>query len=66
MTAATAHASLCQRQFVQLTTPHMPRLFRIGMRLTHQDSEAKDLVQEALTRAWANWSRFDTAGSLGA
>jgi RNA polymerase sigma-70 factor (ECF subfamily) len=65
MHAMTAD-TLSQSQFISLTTPHVPRLFRIGMRLTHQDAEAQDLVQEALTRAWANWSRFDRSGSLGA
>jgi RNA polymerase sigma-70 factor (ECF subfamily) len=53
-------------QFVALTNPHLPRLFRIGMRLTHQPSESQDLVQEALTKAWANWHRFEQSGSLGA
>ena len=52
--------------FLRLTEPHMPRLFRIGMRLTHHPSEAQDLVQEALTRAWANWERFSHEGKLGA
>ncbi|MCB9567724.1 MAG: sigma-70 family RNA polymerase sigma factor [Myxococcales bacterium] len=53
-------------EFVSLTTPHMPRLFQIGMRLTHQSSDSHDLVQEALTKAWANWGRFNRDGSLGA
>jgi RNA polymerase sigma-70 factor, ECF subfamily len=53
-------------EFVALTSPHLPRLFRIGMRLTHQPSESQDLVQEALTKAWANWHRFERSGSLGA
>ncbi|MFO7565108.1 MAG: sigma-70 family RNA polymerase sigma factor [Enhygromyxa sp.] len=53
-------------EFVALTNPHLPRLFRIGMRLTHQPSESADLVQEALTKAWANWHRFESGGSLGA
>jgi RNA polymerase sigma-70 factor (ECF subfamily) len=61
MTASTACA-----EFTDLTSPHLPRLFRIGMRLTHQASESEDLVQEALTRAWANWGRFERSGSLGA
>jgi RNA polymerase sigma-70 factor (ECF subfamily) len=61
MTASTACA-----EFTDLTAPHLPRLFRIGMRLTHQPSESEDLVQEALTRAWANWGRFERSGSLGA
>ncbi len=52
--------------FLTQTTPHLPRLFRVGMRLTHQPSEAQDLVQEALMKAWANWSRYRPGGSLGA
>lgn len=53
-------------EFTALATPHMPRLFRLGMRLTRQPSESADLVQEALTRAWASWARFEREGSLGA
>ena len=53
-------------EFMDLTAPHLPRLFRIGMRLTRQCSDSQDLVQEALTRAWANWSRFERGSSLGA
>jgi RNA polymerase sigma-70 factor, ECF subfamily len=60
MTAATA------AEFTTLATPHMPRLFRLGMRLTRQPTESADLVQEALVRAWANWARFERSGSLGA
>lgn len=59
MTAAAA-------EFAQLATPHVPRLYRLGMRLTRQPSESADLVQEALCRAWANWSRFERDGSIGA
>ena len=58
-------AAACS-DFVALTNPHLPRLFRIGMRLTHQPSESQDLVQEALTKAWVNWHRFEQTGSLGA
>jgi RNA polymerase sigma-70 factor (ECF subfamily) len=53
-------------EFSALTAPHMNRLFRLGMRLTHQPSESADLVQEALCRAWANWGRYERNGSLGA
>jgi RNA polymerase sigma-70 factor (ECF subfamily) len=52
--------------FLTQTTPHLSRLFRVGMRLTHQPSEAQDLVQEALMKAWANWHRYLPGGSLGA
>jgi RNA polymerase sigma-70 factor (ECF subfamily) len=60
MTAAAA------TEFAALATPHVPRLYRLGMRLTRQPSESADLVQEALCRAWANWSRFERDGSIGA
>lgn len=53
-------------EFSALVAPHMPRLFRLGMRLTRQPSESSDLVQEALCRAWANWSRFEQGGNVGA
>lgn len=53
-------------EFLRQVTPHLPRLTSVGMRLTHQRSEAQDLVQEALTKAWANWHRFRPGGSLGA
>ncbi|MCX4245657.1 sigma-70 family RNA polymerase sigma factor [Paraliomyxa miuraensis] len=53
-------------EFSALVAPHMPRLFRLGMRLTRQPSEASDLVQEALCRAWANWARFEDGGNVGA
>ncbi len=60
MTAAT------RLEFVELTTPHLSRLFRIGMRLTHQPVESQDLVQEVLLKAWTHWARFRRDGALGA
>lgn len=59
-------ASASRAEFTALTAPHLTRLFRIGMRLTHQPSESQDLVQDTLTKAWANWDRFEQTGSLGA
>jgi RNA polymerase sigma-70 factor (ECF subfamily) len=59
-------ASVNCDEFVALTRPLMPRLFRIGMRLTHRPDQADDLVQEALTRAWTHWDRFNGEGKLGA
>lgn len=53
-------------EFAALTNPHVPRLYRLGLRLTRQPSDAADLVQEALCRAWASWSKFDRTGSVAA
>lgn len=60
------HPATVADDFLRQTTPHLPRLTHVGLRLTHQRSEAQDLVQEALTKAWANWHRFRPSGSLGA
>lgn len=58
--------TLAAADFAARTTPHLDRLFRLGLRLTHEPAESADLVQEALCRAWASWSTFDPHGSLGA
>lgn len=58
--------AICADDFTQLTTPHLPRLMRLGMRLTHQSSESQDLVQEALCRAWKHRDSFRSGSSVGA
>lgn len=60
------HPATVADDFLRQITPHLPRLTSVGIRLTHQRSEAQDLVQEALMKAWANWHRFRPGGSLGA
>lgn len=38
--------------------PHKEELFGTAMRLTRSRSEAEDLLQDALARAWTFWHRF--------
>jgi RNA polymerase sigma-70 factor (ECF subfamily) len=42
--------------------PHLDTLYRVGRRLTGENADAEDLVQETLLRAWRGWAGF-TQGS---
>ena len=42
--------------------PHLDTLYRVGRRLTGETTDAEDLVQETLLRAWRGWGGF-TPGS---
>jgi RNA polymerase sigma-70 factor (ECF subfamily) len=52
--------------FTKLTSPHLPRLQRLGRRLARDGADADDLVQETLARAWVAWPQFDASGNVGA
>lgn len=43
--------------------PHVPELYGVAVRLTRCRAEADDVLQEAMTRAWAFWDRFDAGGN---
>ncbi|MDB5370770.1 MAG: polymerase subunit sigma-70 [Roseomonas sp.] len=47
--------------FDQLALRHLPRLYRLAHRITHDAAAAEDVAQEAMLRAWQAASRFDPA-----
>ena len=44
--------------FSSWVQPHLPAMHRLAARLVER-SEADDVVQEALVRAWRRWSTYD-------
>jgi RNA polymerase sigma-70 factor (ECF subfamily) len=45
--------------FEQLTAPHADRLYAVVLRLVGNRSDAEDVVQETLLRAWRGIGRFE-------
>lgn len=45
--------------FERTLAPHMDELYGAAFRLTRSASDADDVLQEAMTRAWAFWDRFE-------
>jgi RNA polymerase sigma-70 factor (ECF subfamily) len=52
-----------RRQFEKLILPHESSLFAPAMALTHSASDAEDLVQETLVRAYDRFDTFRADGS---
>jgi len=46
-------------EFNRAVMGHVDELFGTAVRLTGSHSDAEDLVQEAVLRAWAFWDRFE-------
>ena len=46
-------------QFLAKIEPHIPRLLSIGQRLSGSLSDAEDLVQESLLKAWTFWESYE-------
>jgi RNA polymerase sigma-70 factor (ECF subfamily) len=48
-----------KRVFQELLVPELPALFRTALRMTRNREDAEDLVQEAITKAFAAFDRFE-------
>ena len=49
-----------RRQFEAEALPHMDALLRTALRMTKNSNDAEDLVQEALTKAYRSWDKFES------
>ncbi len=48
-----------KKVFQELLVPELPALFRTALRMTRNREDAEDLVQEAVTKAFAAFDRFE-------
>jgi len=55
-----------RRAFEAEALPHMDALLRTGLRLTKNQSDAEDLVQEAFTKAYRFWDKFEPGSNCRA
>lgn len=57
---------LSAAEFEALTFGHLPLLKRLALRMTRNEAQADDLVQEACLRAWKYRHSLDPAGNVKA
>jgi len=48
-----------RNEFDETVLTHLDELYGTAVRLTRSASDAEDLVQDAVMRAWAFWDRFE-------
>lgn len=49
-----------RREFEAQALPHMDALYRTALRMTKNEKDAEDLVQEAFVKAYRFWDKFDS------
>lgn len=57
---------LDESEFEATIAPHLPDLQAFALRLCRSPAVADDLLQEALTRAWTYWDRFERGSNARA
>jgi RNA polymerase sigma-70 factor (ECF subfamily) len=65
MDAMAAAATCPGDTFEEQALPHVPQLYAVALRLTHQHCDAEDLVQDTLARAYAKFYQFTPGTNLG-
>jgi RNA polymerase sigma-70 factor (ECF subfamily) len=49
-----------RRDYEREALPHLDALYAMGLRLTRNERDAEDLVQDAMLRAYKYWDRFES------
>jgi len=55
-----------RKQFEAEALPHMDALYRTGLRMTKNQSDAEDLVQETMVKAYRFWDKFEPGSNCRA
>lgn len=55
-----------RRAFEAEAIPHMDALYRTALRMTKNESDAEDLVQEAFVKAYRFWDKFELGSNCRA
>ena len=55
-----------RKEFEAEAVPHMDALYRTALRMTKNENDAEDLVQEALIKAYRYWDRFESGSNCRA
>ena len=55
-----------RREFEELALPHLDSLYGTALRLTHNEKDAEDLVQDTLLRAFRFFHRFERGTNVKA
>ncbi len=55
-----------RRAFEKEALPHMDALYRTALRMTKNEKDAEDLVQEALVKAYRFWDKFEPGSNCRA
>ena len=55
-----------RQSFEREAVPHMDALYRTALRMTKDDNDAEDLVQETMVKAYRFWDKFETGSNCRA
>lgn len=55
-----------REEFEREALPHMDALYRTALRMTKNEGDAEDLVQEAMVKAYRNWDKFESGSNCRA
>lgn len=60
------HTNATRREFEELTLPHLDPLFSAALRLTKNERDAEDLVQDTFLRAYRFFDKFERGTNIKA